>query len=104
TVIIPPAPGHFSALGMLMADLRRAYVQTLFARLNTLSMEQLETQFQQLEAEGRKALLTSGVATDRVVFERTADMRYVGQEPGATGPAPGTRPRRGSAPDDQAAV
>src|SRR5262245_55907883 len=52
TVIIPPAPGHFSVLGMLMADLRRDYVQTLFARLNTLSMEQLETQFQQLEAEG----------------------------------------------------
>src|SRR5437867_2098530 len=51
TVIIPPVPGHFSALGMLMADLRRDYVQTLFARLNTLSMEQLEAQFQQLEAE-----------------------------------------------------
>src|SRR3989442_9183867 len=50
TVIIPPAPGHFSALGMLMADLRPDYVQTLFAPLNTLSMEQLEAQFQQLEA------------------------------------------------------
>jgi len=52
TVIIPPAPGHFSALGMLMADLCRDYVQTLFARLHTLSMEQLEAQFQELEAKG----------------------------------------------------
>jgi N-methylhydantoinase A len=42
TVIIPPAPSHFSALGMLIADLCRDYVQTLFARLHTLSMEQLE--------------------------------------------------------------
>jgi N-methylhydantoinase A/oxoprolinase/acetone carboxylase beta subunit len=84
TVIVPPAPGHFSALGMLMADLRRDYVQTLFARLSTLSMGQLEAPLQQLEAEGRKALLASGVATDRIVFERAADMRYVGQEHAVT--------------------
>jgi N-methylhydantoinase A len=69
---------------MLMADLRRDYVQTLFARLNTLSMEQLEAQFQQLEAEGRGALLASGIASDRIVFERAADMRYVGQEHAVT--------------------
>jgi N-methylhydantoinase A len=38
TVIIPLVPAHFSALGMLMDDFRRDYVQTPFARLNTLSM------------------------------------------------------------------
>jgi N-methylhydantoinase A len=84
TVIIPQAPGHFSALGMLMADLRRDYVQTLFARLSTLSLEQLEAQFQHLEAEGRAALLASGIATDQIVFECAADMRYVGQEHAVT--------------------
>lgn len=83
-VIIPLAPGHFSALGMLMADLRRDYVQTLFARLNTLSMEWLEAQFQQLEAEGYAALSAAGMAPDRIVFERAADMRYVGQEHAVT--------------------
>ena len=80
TVIIPQAPGHFSALGMLMADLRRDYVQTLFARLDDLEMVELEDHFQNLEAEGRQALERSGIATDRIVFERAADMRYVGQE------------------------
>ena len=84
TVIIPQAPGHFSALGMLMADLRRDYVQTLFERLNALSMARLEAQFEQLEAEGREALNASGIATDRIVFERAADMRYVGQEHAVT--------------------
>jgi N-methylhydantoinase A len=29
-VIIPNAPGHFSAYGMLVADLRRDYVRTRF--------------------------------------------------------------------------
>ena len=80
TIIIPHAPGHFSALGMLMADLRRDYVQTLFERMDDLEMFELEDQFKNLEAEGRRALEKSGIPTDRIVFERAADMRYVGQE------------------------
>src|SRR5688572_13415469 len=79
-IIIPNAPGHFSALGMLMADLRRDYVQTLFERMDDLEMFQLEDQFQKLEAEGRQALDAAGIPPDRIVFERAADMRYVGQE------------------------
>jgi N-methylhydantoinase A len=80
TVIVPQAPGHFSALGMLMADFRRDYVQTLFKRLDDLEMEELEQEFRTLETEGRQALERSGIASDRIVFERAADMRYVGQE------------------------
>ena len=79
-ILIPQAPGHFSALGMLMADLRRDTVQTLFARMDDLEMFELEDQFQKLEAEGRQALEESGITGDRIVFERAADMRYVGQE------------------------
>lgn len=79
-IIIPNAPGHFSALGMLMADLRRDYVQTLFERMDDLEMFQLEDHFQKLEDEGRQALLASGIPPEWIVFERAADMRYVGQE------------------------
>jgi N-methylhydantoinase A len=79
-IIVPNAPGHFSALGMLMADLRRDYVRTLFERMDDLEMIKLEEQFKILEAEGRKALEESGIPTDRIVFERAADIRYVGQE------------------------
>ena len=61
-IIIPNAPGHFSALGMLMADLRRDYVQTLFERLDDLAMSELEAHFKALEDEGRKALVVSGIA------------------------------------------
>ena len=79
-IIIPTAPGHFSAVGMLMADLRRDYVQTLFERMDDLEMFQLEDQYKKLEDEGRLALEASGIPTDRILFERAADMRYVGQE------------------------
>ena len=80
TVVIPQAPGHFSALGMLLADLRRDYVQTLFVRLQDVTVEAVEAEFAQLEEKGRAELLASGIATDQLVFERAADMRYVGQE------------------------
>jgi N-methylhydantoinase A len=79
-LVVPQAPGHFSAVGMLMADLRRDFVQTLFRRLRELDTDLLEQEFLKLEAEGRAALESSGMATDRIVFERSADMRYVGQE------------------------
>lgn len=80
TVIVPQAPGLFSALGMLLADVRRDYVQTLFVRLDSVEMPELEAQYRRLEDEGRAALEASGIATDDVAFERAADMRYVGQE------------------------
>src|SRR4026209_2598286 len=63
-----------------MADLRRDYVQTLFERLDDIEMNELEAQFKKLEAEGRNALADSGIPPERIVFERAADMRYVGQE------------------------
>jgi N-methylhydantoinase A len=80
TVIVPEAPGHFSAFGMLQADLRRDYVQTAFMRLADVPMEDVEALFRQLQAEGEAALAESGVQPVGVVFERSADMRYVGQE------------------------
>ena len=51
-VIIPSSPAHFSAFGMLLADMRRDYVQTHFQLLADISMEQLEERYRQLEQEG----------------------------------------------------
>jgi N-methylhydantoinase A len=52
----------------------------LFKRLDDLEMSDLEEQFRALEGEGCAALERSGIPSDRIVFERAADMRYVGQE------------------------
>ena len=51
-VIIPGSPAHFSAFGMLLADVRRDYVQTHFQLLSDISMEELEGMYRQLEQEG----------------------------------------------------
>ncbi len=41
-VIVPQAPAHFSAFGMLLADVRRDYVLTHFQRLADLDLAELE--------------------------------------------------------------
>ena len=79
-IIIPNAPGHFSALGMLMADLRRDYVQTLFERLDDLRDERVRSAVHSIGRRRAQSAARLWPALDRIAFERAADMRYVGQE------------------------
>src|SRR6185312_1472831 len=50
-VIVPVSPGHFSAVGMLTADLRREYVRTHFCQFADERLGELETICEELEAE-----------------------------------------------------
>lgn len=83
-VLIPYAPGYFSAYGMLFSDLRYDYVRSVFRKLNDVSFDEIEAAYKSMEDEGRAALEQSGVKSDGVVIERAADMRYVGQEHAVT--------------------
>jgi N-methylhydantoinase A len=86
TVVIPRAPGHFSALGMLAADLRRDFVTTWFTPLATASFGVMEAMFATMEERGRAAVARErGVPSPAtIVATRAADMRYVGQEHAVT--------------------
>jgi N-methylhydantoinase A len=79
-VLIPFAPGYFSAYGMLFSDLRYDYVRSVFRKLDELSFEEIEAIYAAMEQEGRAALAQSAVTPESVEIERGADMRYVGQE------------------------
>jgi N-methylhydantoinase A len=72
--LIPPAPGHFSALGMLFGDLRADAVRTHVGPLDPASIRPL---FDELLTEAELEL--EAEAGDRRV-ERFARLRYVGQE------------------------
>ena len=80
TVIIPLAPGHFSASGMLVADLRRDFVRTWFKPLEQASFEEMEQIYQAMEAEGKSALEKDVDEGGKIVISRAADLRYAGQE------------------------
>jgi N-methylhydantoinase A len=79
-VIVPRAPGHFCAFGMLFSDLRYDFVRTWFARLADVSFDAIERIYESLIADGKKALAASGVQVRGAAVSRAADMRYVGQE------------------------
>lgn len=88
-VLIPYAPGYFSAYGMLFSDRRYDYVRSVFRKLDEVSFDEIESLYQSMEDEGRAALTQSGTKAEDVVIERAADMRYVGQEHAVTVDLPG---------------
>ncbi len=83
-VIIPIAPGVFSAFGMLFSDLRYDFVRTSFARLEDAPFDAIERVYRELEAQGRDAIAAAAVKPQKIVVKRAADMRYVGQEHAVT--------------------
>ena len=79
-VIIPKAPGHFCAFGMLHSDLRYDFVKTWFTKLTDVSFSELQKVFNSLVKQGKEALKNSGIKPQEIALSYAADMRYVGQE------------------------
>jgi len=79
-VIVPRAPAHFSAWGMLATDLRVDRVLTRVTPTATLDPDDLEAAFAALEREAFELLADQGVAPERISGWREADLRYAGQE------------------------
>ncbi|MCI0688558.1 MAG: hydantoinase/oxoprolinase family protein, partial [Sporichthyaceae bacterium] len=88
-VIVPVAPGHFSAWGMLAADLRHDLVQTHVARVDHADLAELAAVWEKLEADMTATFADEGVPPAAVTFARGADMRYAGQEHTVNVPIPG---------------
>jgi N-methylhydantoinase A len=72
-VLIPPAPGALSALGILDADLRREFSRTVMIPPGSPRIPQV---FRELESEAREVFRREG---KRPVLARSADLRYQGQ-------------------------
>jgi len=83
-VIVPVAPGHFSAYGMLVADLRRDYVRTLFMPSHSLDFPRMEAIFREMESEGEADVRRASASVGALTRQRGLDMRYVGQEHAVT--------------------
>ncbi|MDA0239449.1 MAG: hydantoinase/oxoprolinase family protein [Proteobacteria bacterium] len=83
-VIIPRAPGVFSAFGMLFSDLRYDFVRTWFTALEDAPFDAVERIYAEMEDEGRAAIDGASVVPELVTVKRAADMRYVGQEHAVT--------------------
>jgi len=79
-VIVPWSPGTFSAWGMLQTDVRHDVARTFYRPLAGTDPAEVARAYRELEQEGLRLVREQGVPEEDVVFARTADMRYVGQE------------------------
>lgn len=82
TIVVPRAAGAFSAWGMLQSDLVHDRAETILVPAADLDWTGLDARFTAMEAELATALVEEGVSEDQIVFTRSFDVRYLGQEQG----------------------
>lgn len=87
TVIIPPEPGNFSAIGMLLADVRRDRAETVLLPLADSSLPRIGSEFARLEVLLREELQSETGSSD-IALDRHAEMRYRGQVHSLLTPCP----------------
>src|SRR5690606_9485057 len=78
-VIVPLNPGNVSAFGLLTVDVKNDYVQTMVSRHDQVDLSQLGGAYDALTERAATALDIEGFPREQHQFQRTADLRYVGQ-------------------------
>lgn len=79
TTLIPMSPGIFSALGLLVTDLKHEYATTMIQPVDALDILTIQDAFQKMQAQGHAVLTREGVSESDIHFSRQVEMRYVGQ-------------------------
>ncbi|MBI2223157.1 MAG: hypothetical protein HYU53_18365 [Acidobacteria bacterium] len=79
TVIAPRHAGVLSALGMLLADVKKDYSQSVLRPADEFKPDELERRFAPLVERAFSDLRNEGFERERSVVERALDVRYVGQ-------------------------
>ena len=81
TVIVPPAPSTFCALGAILADVKRDFVSSRFIRLQdgAPALAELGRAYDRLEAVAAAWIAAEGGLLGGTRYDVTADMRYGGQ-------------------------
>ena len=74
-VVVPPAPGVTSALGLLQVDLGAHAQRSVLTRESLLEPQTVTTLFDEIEQEARSRV----GATGHLTVERQVDLRYFGQ-------------------------
>jgi N-methylhydantoinase A/oxoprolinase/acetone carboxylase beta subunit len=79
TVLVPRHAGVLSALGMLLADVRRDYSRSALVPAAETGLGELRALFAPLVARARAELRSEGFQRSRTRVELALDVRYVGQ-------------------------
>ena len=78
--IVPPLPGTFSAVGLLVTEVRHDYVSALGGvRADSADLAHLEELYRGMEAEAEAELAGQGFGRDAMSLIRLADLKVAGQ-------------------------
>jgi len=78
--IVPPLPGTFSALGLLVTETRHDYVRALGGiTADAVDPNQLEELYREMEQQGRDELAAQGFDEEFMELIRLADLKVKGQ-------------------------
>ena len=69
-LIVPPSPGTASALGLLVTDLKHEFSQTRIMRRGNEDIDEINRQFDSMEAAGCAVLTRDGLARADIAFVR----------------------------------
>jgi N-methylhydantoinase A len=78
-VLVPPAPGVFSAVGLLLAEVEHEFTSTVLGAANKLGDAEFSRVFEDLQQRAQSEMRAEGHETDRLELTRMAEMRYSGQ-------------------------
>jgi N-methylhydantoinase A len=78
-VVVPAHPGVYSAMGLLISDVKHDYVRSRLTTISALDADAVEEGFAALEAEAVADLRADGFGDGAIVLDRSLDMRYAGE-------------------------
>jgi N-methylhydantoinase A len=87
-IIIPVAPGVFSARGILTMNIVHSYAQAYGRAIDELDIQELENIYREMEESATKMLLSEGMTEDDIEFVRSLDIYYEGQRYSVDTPVP----------------
>ena len=80
-IIVPPAPGVFSAFGLLTGDVERHFTRSFNRSWDTMALGDMSTLIRLMEKEARSSMsIWAGRASDKdLIISRFLDLQYAGQ-------------------------
>lgn len=78
-VLIPSVAAAYSAFGMFAMDVGRNFARSYICGAKNIDIEKVNRLYAEMEAEALAGFRANDIASDQVVFRRSAEMRYAGQ-------------------------
>ena len=79
TVVVPPEPGNFSAIGMLLADARLDVARTMIRDLDDETLPEIREAFAEADRHGA-GIVAAEVPGAAATLARSIELRYRGQK------------------------